>query len=147
MNPEESTKEAPYIKRNIKATRAAMNINVNVKNVKDFAVRRHEPQRPGPRRQLGDHPERAASGTPSVLQLTYQRLQEIRTFYEFNDVDIDRYDLDDRKTQVADLGAASSTPTGVTSSSWVNRHLAVHPRVRRRPLAGQRGRPPRAIRS
>ena len=121
VNPEESKKEAPYIKRNIAATRAAMNINLSNKNVKDFAYDDKNLNA----QALVDNSETIRNvrlWDPKVLQLSYQRLQGLRTFYEFNDADIDRYNLDDRKTQVL-IAARELNTAGVTSSSWVNRHL------------------------
>src|SRR5439155_1721643 len=121
VNPEESKKEAPYIKRNITATRAALNINVSNKSVKNFA---YDDQNLNAQ-SLVDNSETIRNvrlWDPKVLQLSYQRLQGLRTFYEFNDADIDRYNLDNRKTQVL-ISARELNTAGVTSSSWVNRHL------------------------
>ena len=90
VNPEESKKEAPYIERNITATRAAMNINLSNKNVKDFAYDDKNLNA----QALVDNSETIRNvrlWDPEVLQLSYQRLQGLRTFYEFNDADIDRY--------------------------------------------------------
>ncbi len=56
---------------------------------------------------------------PAILKHTYQRLQEVRGFYQFNDVDVDRYEIDGRLTQVV-----LSARDGLPSQSWENRHLA-----------------------
>ena len=74
---------------------------------------------------------------PDVLQRTYEKLQEIRSYYQFNDVDVDRYMIDGRPTQV-ELSARDLNPGGLPSQSWVNQPPAVHPRLRRRALARQR---------
>ena len=121
VNPEESTKEAPYIKRNIEATRTALNIDVREKDMKNFAYDDKSLNAQG----LVDNAETIRNvrlWDPKVLQLSYQRLQGLRTFYEFNDADIDRYDLNGRTTQVL-IAARELNTAGVTSSSWVNRHL------------------------
>ena len=60
---------------------------------------------------------------PSVLQRTYQRLQEVRTFYRFNDVDVDRYTIDGELTQIV-LSAREINPDSLPSDTWENRHLA-----------------------
>ena len=60
---------------------------------------------------------------PSVLQRTYQRLQEVRTFYRFNDVDVDRYSIDGELTQIV-LSAREINPDSLPSDTWENRHLA-----------------------
>lgn len=58
------------------------------------------------------------------LLTTYGQLQEIRLYYDFVDVDIDRYTLDGQHRQVM-LAArelnASNLPTA--ARSWVNEHL------------------------
>jgi uncharacterized membrane protein (UPF0182 family) len=121
VNPEESKKEAPYIKRNIQATRAGLNIDVREKNMKNFAY----DDKNLTAQSLVDNADTIRNvrlWDPKVLQLSYQRLQGLRTFYEFNDADIDRYNLDNRKTQVL-IAARELNTAGVTSSSWVNRHL------------------------
>lgn len=119
VEPAESTKEVPYIKRNIDATRAAMNLDKV--EVKPFAydeelsaealVRNAETIR---NVRLWD---------PRVLQRTYQRLQEVRTFYRFTDVDVDRYRVGDDLTQIV-LSARELNPNSLPSDSWENRHLA-----------------------
>jgi uncharacterized membrane protein (UPF0182 family) len=121
VNPEESAKEAPYIKRNIEATRTALNIDVKKDFVKNFAY----DDKNFNAQSLVDNAETIRNvrlWDPNVLQLSYQRLQGIRTFYEFNDADIDRYLLNGRTTQIL-ISARELNAAGVSSSSWVNRHL------------------------
>jgi hypothetical protein len=60
---------------------------------------------------------------PQVLRRTYQRLQEVRTFYRFTDVDIDRYDVGDQVTQIL-LSARELNPDSLPSDTWENRYLA-----------------------
>ncbi|HWC12762.1 MAG TPA: UPF0182 family protein [Acidimicrobiales bacterium] len=119
VEPAESTKEVPFIRRNIEATRAAMGLDEV--NVREFAydeqlsaealVRNAETIR---NVRLWD---------PDVLQRTYQRLQEVRTFYRFTDVDVDRYRIDDALTQIV-LSARELSPDSLPSDTWENRHLA-----------------------
>ena len=58
------------------------------------------------------------------LRTTYNELQIFRTYYNFNDVDIDRYTVDGRERQVMlsarELDFEALPPQ---SKSWVNRHL------------------------
>ena len=119
VEPAESTREAPYIDRNIKATRAAMGLDkVDVRPFAydeelsaDALVRNAETVR---NVRLWD---------PRVLQRTYQRLQEVRTFYRFTDVDVDRYAVDGRRTQIV-LSAREINSGSLPSDTWENRHLA-----------------------
>jgi uncharacterized membrane protein (UPF0182 family) len=58
------------------------------------------------------------------LMATYSQLQEIRTYYKFLDVDIDRYQLGDTYQQVM-LSARQLDPTLLppNAQTWVNLHL------------------------
>ena len=58
------------------------------------------------------------------LLRTYGQLQEIRLYYAFTDVDVDRYRLGDDYRQVT-LVAREITPDELpqTAQTWVNRHL------------------------
>ena len=58
------------------------------------------------------------------LRDTYQQIQAIRSYYDFNDVDVDRYDLERGPTEVLlsvrELNPAKLTPEAQT---WVNLRL------------------------
>src|SRR5439155_2700139 len=60
--------------------------------------------------------------SPSISGQTYQRLQEIRSFYQFSDVDIDRYMLSGEQTQTL-ASVRELNPSGIPDPTWVNRHL------------------------
>ena len=119
VEPAESTREVQYIDRNIEATRAAMGLGeVTVRQfaydeqlAADALVRNAETIR---NVRLWD---------PRVLQRTYQRLQEVRTFYRFTDVDIDRYRIGEELTQIV-LSARELNSGSLPSDTWENRHLA-----------------------
>ncbi|MBV8162394.1 MAG: UPF0182 family protein [Acidimicrobiia bacterium] len=122
VGPTESQKERPYIARNIQATRAAYNLGGVQINPFDFNTNL----------TAGDLSNNASTirnvrlWDPDVLKTTYQQVQEIRGFYQFNDVDVDRYMLDTgsgpQMTQV-ELSARDLNSAGVPSPSWVNNHL------------------------
>ncbi len=57
------------------------------------------------------------------LRTTYEQKQEIRTYYDFNDVDVDRYNINGSYTQVM-LSARELNSKLLTEKSWVNTHLA-----------------------
>jgi uncharacterized membrane protein (UPF0182 family) len=120
VDPQELDRERPFIRRNIVATRRAFDL-ADVES-RDFAasanltpeeVRANEPLLNNIR--LWD---------PAILQQAYLSLQAIRTYYRFEDVDIDRYEvggetrqvlLSPRELALEDL--ASNTQT------WANLHL------------------------
>ncbi|MDQ3980487.1 MAG: UPF0182 family protein [Actinomycetota bacterium] len=119
VQPTESTKERPYIDRNIKATRTAFNL-------RDVQVNEFRSEI---NLDAADLDENAVTirnvrlWDPEVLKRTYKSLQELRTYYQFNDVDVDRYpDTANSNTQVL-VSARELRLDGIPSQSWVNQHL------------------------
>ncbi len=55
---------------------------------------------------------------------TYKQLQEIRLYYDFNSVDVDRYHFDDKYSEVA-VAARELPPSQLPARArtWVNMHL------------------------
>lgn len=121
VQPTESTKERPYIDRNIRATKAAFNL-ADVR-VADFAA---DDQLSAA--DLSNEVETVRNirlWDPLVITRTYKRLQELRNFYQFNDVDVDRYGdvaSPNQNVQVL-LSARELRIDGIPSQSWVNQHL------------------------
>jgi uncharacterized membrane protein (UPF0182 family) len=119
VEPEESTREAEFIRRNIAATRAALNLDEV--RVRDFAYTANLTAA-----DLLANEETIRNirlWDPEILERTYQRLQEVRGFYRFNDVDVDRYVVDGRMTQIV-LSARELNLGGLPADTWENRHLA-----------------------
>lgn len=58
----------------------------------------------------------------SPLLRTYKQLQAIRTYYDFNNVHIDRYSLDGRNRQVM-LSVRELDLSKLQNPTWVNTHL------------------------
>lgn len=119
VEPAESTREAKYIERNIDATRAAMGLD-DVE-VSPFAY--DEELAAGGLQDNAETIRNVRLWDPLVLRQTYQRLQEVRTFYRFTDVDIDRYIVDGEQTQIV-LSARELNPDSLPSDTWENRRLA-----------------------
>lgn len=119
VEPAESTREAPFIERNIEATRTAMGLD-------DVAVRPFAYDEALSAETLvanADTIRNVRLWDPEVLQRTYQRLQEVRSFYRFTDVDVDRYQVDGELTQIV-LSAREINPGSLPSDTWENRQLA-----------------------
>ncbi len=120
VEPNEIDKEAPYIARNIAYTRGAFDLDAVVERPFDVTP---EPQV----RSLEE-----ASATISNVRLwdwrpllnSYSQLQEIRLYYEFEDVDVDRYDLGHGPTQVM-LAAREMAVEQLAERirTWQNVHL------------------------
>jgi uncharacterized protein len=120
VKPSELQLETPYITRNIDLTREAYNL-------------RQITAKPFPAEQgLTFASLQHNRGTVDNIRLwdwkplmdTYAQLQEIRTYYKFHDVDVDRYHLDGSYKQVT-LAARELDPSLLsdTAQTWVNLHL------------------------
>ena len=120
VKPNELQLEKPYIQRNIDLTREAYNLGQIT--VKPFAAEQG----------LTFQSLKDDSGTVNNFRLwdwqplldTYAQLQEIRTYYRFLDVDVDRYHLDGSYQQVM-LSARELDPSllSANAQTWVNLHL------------------------
>jgi uncharacterized protein len=124
VEPNELTKETPYIKHNIEFTRQAYDLaKINNQDYQLASL---------------DNPNANANvlsknkATIDNIRLwdyrpllsTYRQLQEIRFYYRFNDIDVDRYILNGDYRQVM-LSAREFDYTRVPSSAktWVNQRL------------------------
>jgi hypothetical protein len=56
------------------------------------------------------------------LQATYEQLQALRPYYQFGEIDIDRYDIEGQMRQVM-LAARELNKANLPAPSWVNRNL------------------------
>ena len=120
VTPAQSSLEAPYIQRNITATRAAYGLN-DVK-VHSFPA------------QTSITASQTVLATPTIANIrqwdpdpsislqTFQRLQGIKSYYLFPSVSVDRYTLNGQRTPVL-IGVRDISAANLPSSSWVNTHL------------------------
>jgi len=118
VQPDEINKELPYIERNIGFTRAAFGLSSV--EVRDFAADLTLTADD----LLANSPtiDNIRLWDPTVLLTTYRQLQELRPFYQFYDVDVDRYPLDGQTTQVM-LASRELDEADLPGAGWVNRHL------------------------
>jgi uncharacterized membrane protein (UPF0182 family) len=119
VKPSESSKEAPYIQRNIDATRVAYGIDtVDVQNY-DATLTTNAGQ-------LADDAATIANirlMDPNVLSATFRQLQQLKPYYAFPDsLDVDRYKVNgvSRDTIVA---VRELSIEGNPSRNWINDHL------------------------
>ncbi len=120
VEPNEIAKESPYIKHNIDFTRRAFNLN-KIKE-KDFPIKEEINYQ-----DLEENPETVSNirlWDSRPLKATYQQLQEIRSYYTFNDIDVDRYKIDGELRQVM-LGARELDQDLLSqrAQTWVNQKL------------------------
>jgi uncharacterized membrane protein (UPF0182 family) len=119
VKPSESSKEAPFIQRNIDATRDAFGLSAV--EVKDFQATLNA--------AAGQLSKDAATISnirlmdPNVLSATFRQLQQIKPYYTFGaTLDVDRYKVDgvsyDTIVAVRELNI-----DGNPSRNWINDHL------------------------
>jgi uncharacterized membrane protein (UPF0182 family) len=118
VHPNELLKEQPYIEHNIAFTRLAYGLDHiqelefgSVTDLTSQALTEAEPTIENIR--LWDY---------RPLRSTYAQIQEIRLYYDFVDVDIDRYELDGTYRQVT-LSAREMNTEKLQSRTWLNEHL------------------------
>jgi hypothetical protein len=118
VEPNEFNKEEPYIRHNIDSTLKAYGLDslevVNyIPETTVTAVDIEKDEDIIRNIRLWDY---------RPLLRSYKQLQEIRTYYDFEDIDIDRYSLDGTYRQVM-LSARELDLDQLQSPSWVNMHL------------------------
>lgn len=120
VRPNELELERPYIQRNITLTRQAYNLHQMT--AKAFPIEQSLTSASLQANQATIDNIRLWDEQP--LMATYRQLQEIRTYYKFRDVDVDRYWLDGVYRQVM-LSARELASTLLPSNAqtWVNRHV------------------------
>jgi hypothetical protein len=120
VKPQEQQRETPYIEDNIAGTRWAFKL--------DTIEVSQRPADPTVSAAALDENAPTVSNIrlwrPSVLLENFQSLQRIRQYYEFDDVDVDRYDLNGSK-RVLMVSGREVTQDGIPSGgqTWQNTHL------------------------
>lgn len=119
VKPSESSKEAPFIQRNIDATRTAYGLD-------DVAISDYQATVATNTGQLADDAATIANirlMDPNVLSATFRQLQQIRPYYSFPEsLDIDRYTVDGVKRDVV-IAVRELNIEGNPSRNWINDHL------------------------
>ena len=120
VKPNELVRESPYIANNIQATRQAYGLD-----------RFHQQEFPA---ETTIESADAANNQPTLqnirlwdwraLQDTLRQVQEIRTYYDFPDIDIDRYNVNGTTRQVM-LAARELNieKLPISSRNWINERL------------------------
>ncbi len=120
VRPDELRLERPYLEKNIAMTRRAYGLEAiqprpfpSAQTLDDAAVKRNQATFANIR--LWD---------PQPLLDSYRQLQLIRLYYDFHDVDVDRYELAGGRRQVM-LAAREITPSLLppNARTWVNQRL------------------------
>jgi uncharacterized membrane protein (UPF0182 family) len=122
VDPQELARERPYIARNIDATTKSFGLS-GVKtsefpaseNLNSEQIQQNKPTIDNIR--LWD---------PEVLRPGVRNLQAIAQYYNFTDVDVDRYRIGDDTTRQVMISVREVDPNGLAESArtWQNLHLA-----------------------
>ncbi len=119
VDPNELEMERPFIENNIEMTRMAYGVD----DMREVNYSAEDTLRADDIRANQEVIQNIRLWDPRLLIQTYRQLQEIRPYYQFNSVDIDRYRIDGQKEQVM-LAARELVPRlPAESDTWVNRHL------------------------
>jgi uncharacterized protein len=119
VQPNEAAKEAPYLQKNIDATRAAYGIDKS--DVSDYS---------GGSTATGAT-LRADTGTsasirvldPNVVSPTFQQMQQSRSYYSFpSTLDVDRYTVGGKEQDTV-VGLRELDIKGVQENNWINDHF------------------------
>jgi uncharacterized membrane protein (UPF0182 family) len=116
--PNELDLESPYITSNIRFTRAAYGLD-RIEEV-EFPAEENLTMADLRRNELTVNNIRLWD--PRPLLTTFAQLQEIRTYYKFVDVDVDRYLVGGRYEQVM-LSPRELSTDHLPSRIWINEHL------------------------
>ncbi|MCX6450826.1 MAG: UPF0182 family protein [Actinobacteria bacterium] len=119
VKPSESSKEAPYIQRNINATRAAYGLS-------DVQIKEYQATIAPSAGQLANDAATVSNirlVDPNVVPATFRQLQQIKPYYSFADsLDMDRYKVNgvsrDSVVAVRELNI-----NGNPARNWINDHL------------------------
>lgn len=117
VQPNVSTKELPYIGRNIAATKAAMGID-KVERValsSDLISAQDVTADDGPLRDIRQL-------DPIQMRDRFALDEGLKSFYAIRDLDVDRYEISGRTQQVI-IGARELNTVGIPNRTWVSQHL------------------------
>ena len=119
VKPSESSKEAPYIQRNIDSTRSAYGLT-------DVEVKDYQATVATNAGQLATDAATIANirlMDPNVLSATFRQLQQIKPYYTFPEsLDIDRYTVNGVQRDAV-VAVRELNITGNPSRNWINDHL------------------------
>lgn len=120
VKPAQDVLEKPYIKRDISATRYALGIN-------KVAVEPFSYQSTLTASEVGTYSQSLTDAQlwfPTYALQSFDKLQDIRSYYEFYTLGVDRYPLGPNGQMTpAVLGVRQLNYSQLPSGGWVNQHL------------------------
>ncbi len=119
VTPAQSRLELTYIGENISATRYAMGIE----NVQKHTFPANEDLTSAVLDQYQQTLRDVVLWDPNASLATFEKLQQIRSYYSVTSLSVDRYMIGHALTPVV-IGVRSLNTSGLPQQSWVNTHLA-----------------------
>jgi len=120
VQPNEQAKEAPYVQKNLKATREAYGIDDA--KVTEYSGTSTTKDKTKLRADVGSTAS-VRIVDPNVVSPTFQQLQQIRNYYAFpTNLDVDRYSKDG-KDQDTVIGLRELNLNGIPKNNWINDHF------------------------
>ncbi|MCA1220489.1 UPF0182 family membrane protein [Streptomyces sp. 8L] len=122
VQPNEQAKEAPYIQKNIDATRSAYGI-ASAK-VSDYSGKGGTASK-AEQRKAADSAASYRLVDPNVVSPAFQQLQQPRKYYQFpSTLNVDRYkDPSTGKLQNTVVGLRELNIAGIPKHNWINDHF------------------------
>lgn len=124
VEPNEQAKEAPYVEKNLKATKGAYGIDGA--QVDEYAGKAQSEDKT----KLRDDADSIASIRildPNIVSPTFQQLQQMKGYYAFpQNLDVDRYTGKDgkgSKDQDTVIGLRELNLNGIPKNNWINDHF------------------------
>jgi len=117
VDPNELARETPFIENNISFTRMGFGLD----ELQSFEFDPDDEVTPQDLAENDAALRNIRLWDYRPLHQTYAQLQELRTYYEFNDIDIDRYNVEGESRQV--MLAARELNKSLVESRWVNQRL------------------------
>ena len=117
VQPNVSTKELPYIERNLEATKVALGLDqVKTKSITFESLTTDDVT------ESIDAIQDVRQLDPSEMRDRFALDEGQASFYAIRDLDVDRYSVDGRIQQVL-LGTRELNTDGIPNRTWVSRHL------------------------
>ncbi|MEV7982283.1 UPF0182 family protein [Streptomyces sp. NPDC086519] len=120
VQPNEQAKEAPYVQKNLKATREAYGIDDT--QVTEYTGKSTTTDKTKLRNDVGTTASIRIMD-PNIVSPTFQQLQQMRNYYAFpTNLDVDRY-TKDGKVQDTVIGLRELNLAGIPKNNWINDHF------------------------
>ncbi|MHC5908315.1 UPF0182 family membrane protein [Streptomyces sp. S6] len=121
VQPNEQAKEAPYVEKNLKATREAYGIDDA--QVTEYSGKPAPATDKAKLRASADATASVRIMDPNIISPTFQQLQQIRNYYAFpTNLDVDRYGKNG-KDQDTVIGLREINLAGIPKKNWINNHF------------------------